>query len=133
MGRLIPNCRYGGICAVCGKPFHKGDPIWHIGPNQACHPECQEAEREYVFASTTGTELFDRLTFTKVGDMLARAFEISAENNKPVGVARMDHGKLVSLFMISALPGTSLNPAPEPEPEEIDGPLFTWTGEGRPF
>lgn len=133
MGKLIEHCQFGGICVVCDKPFHKGDPIWHIGPRMASHPECQHTEREYIFASTNGSELFDRLVFVKPGDMLAKAFELSVENNKPVGVSRVDHGKVVSLFMISALAGTSLVPPPEPEPEEITGPLFEWTGDGLPF
>lgn len=133
MGKLIPSCRYGGVCVVCSKPYVQGDPIWHIGPSQASHPECQHLEREYIFASTNGTEKYDQLPFSQVGEMLAKAFEISVVNNKPIGVSRIDHGKVVSLFMISALPGTSLVPAPEPEPEEIDGPLFQWDGPGVPF
>lgn len=133
MGRLIQSCRYGGKCIACEKPFQAGDPIWHIGPNQATHPECQHMEREYIFASTNGSELYDRLVFVKPNDMLAKAFELSVTNNKPVGVSRVDHGKVVSLFMISALAGASLVPAPEPEPEEITGPLFEWTGDGLPF
>jgi hypothetical protein len=133
MGKLIPSCNYGGICVICDKPYQKGDPIWWIASRQASHPECQHLEREYIFASTNGTELLDRLTFVKPGDMLTKAFELSVENNKPVGVSRIDHGKTVSLFMISALAGASLVPAPEPEPEEITGPLFEWTGDGLPF
>jgi hypothetical protein len=134
MARLIESCRFGGTCIVCEKPFAKGDPIWHVGYNQAMHPECKELEREYIFATRDGGSTFDRLSYSKVGEMLTKAFELSAENNQPVGVNRLDGTKLVPLFMISALPGASLVPAPEPEPLEIDGPLFPWPeGKEAPF
>lgn len=134
MGRLIEHCLYGGTCISCGKRFERGDPIWHVGPKQAMHPECQGKESEYVFASRDGGSLFDRLTYTNVGDMMTKAFELSAENNQPVGVARIEGNKSVPLFMISALAGASLLPAPEPEATPIEGPLFPWPdGEKAPF
>lgn len=134
MGRLIPSCRFGGDCYVCGKRFEKGDPIYHVEYSKASHPECQHLLREYVFTNKDRTSTFDILSFSETGDMLMKAFELSAANKETVAVSRKNGSKFEPLFMMAAVPDANLVPALEPEPEVVDGPLFPWPADAAvPF
>lgn len=146
MGKEVKECWYAGTCVVCGKSYPKGSRIWHIERGKASHWDCRDSapqpgassstptdRREYLFADREGRSKFDQLFFNSPAEMLEKAFELSAEFKQPVGVSRVEDGKLVSLFMISALPNATLHPVTQPEVTKIDGPLFEWTGSGLPF
>lgn len=129
---------FNGRCFVCNGYYNKGDQIWYEPANgshksRACHNACraaaaQNGPSQFMFTNRDQTSQFDRLVFDNPKDVLVRAFELSSEHNEPCSVARLENNKWTAMFMISAVPGISLVPAP-PEPEvdkPTEGPLFEW-------